>query len=231
MKLAMPLSMLLFLACLPGCGSDTTNANDPGAGSPDAAVATDDGAADPGTTGEDAAINPEDAIVTPGDAIDTPDSPVPTDSAVAPDTTTVPETAEDATVPLDEGSTDPAGSDATLTGLEIAGTWTDEWGGDHLITDTTWTMTGMVAGVFAISQYDNDLDFLIAHNDASNPYSPGLWSRIDWTTWQGALYFCQIAYDKATESEALATEPADRIDPTSTGCGGPFPWSKLAQKE
>ena len=119
-----------------------------------------------------------------------------------------------------------ADSGGGVTGLEILGDYTDNYGGDHQITNETWTQyTGTT--IFHISQYDNDGDFLIAQNDAANTYSPELWSRFDWTTdGAGTLYYCQSAYDAADEATALATQAADPADPATTGCSS-FAWTTL----
>ena len=107
--------------------------------------------------------------------------------------------------------------------LEITGAWIDDWGYDHDITQDTWSTAG---SVFHITQVDNEAMFLVAHNDPANAWSPGLWSRFDWT-WdaQGELYYCQIAYDAADEETAAANTAADRAD-LATGCSG-FGWSHL----
>jgi hypothetical protein len=106
--------------------------------------------------------------------------------------------------------------------LEIAGTYVDNWGMDHEVTQTTWTTMG---SSFAIAQYSNAEDWLVAHNAASNAYNPDLWSRFDWTVASDTLYYCQTAFDAADEAAALATAPADRAD-LETGCGG-YGWSRL----
>lgn len=107
--------------------------------------------------------------------------------------------------------------------LEITGSWTDDFGGTHDITEETWTMA--VGGVFHILDYDNVAGVVIAENDAANEFNPGAFSRMDWT-WDAAdLYFCQTAYDAATEQAARDTPAADAAD-LATGCGG-FGWSGL----
>ena len=126
----------------------------------------------------------------------------------------------------DTSSTDTSDTSATAD-IEIAGTYTDNFGGGHVIDDTSWTQTGFGTSVFHISQYDNDSNFAIAQNDAANEYNPSLFSRFDWTTdSSGQLWFCQTAYDAATAADALATAAADTTDPATAGCGG-FSWTML----
>ena len=107
--------------------------------------------------------------------------------------------------------------------LEIRGSFDDSWGGEHTITQTTWVTGG---SSFAISQFDNDEQFIIAQNGEDNAYNPGLWSRFDWASVDGALWYCQTAYAAESEEAALATEAADATNPSDGGCGG-FSWTQL----
>lgn len=120
-------------------------------------------------------------------------------------------------------------ADVPVEPLAIAGDYTDGFGGQHAITQQTWTQTfaGSPASVFNLSKWDNGTKWVVGQNDAANAYNPGLWSRFDWTTFGGTLYFCQTRYDAASESEALAAAAADATDPTTAGCGG-FGWTALA---
>lgn len=111
--------------------------------------------------------------------------------------------------------------------LEIIGTYEDGFGYTHLITATTWDQGDM--GIFHITRYDNEKDFLIAQNDAVKSYNPGKWSRIDWVWQANDLYICQIAYDKETATAAEAETGADPTDPEQGGCNN-YPWSKLTPK-
>jgi hypothetical protein len=127
--------------------------------------------------------------------------------------------------------TDDAGTEAGETGetgetgepalLEIAGSYTDEYGDMHTITEDTWTNA---AGSFAIAEFDNAAAYLLAQNAASNAYFPDLWSRFDWTWDADALYYCQSVFDGATIDDARAGS-ADAGD-LMAGCGG-FAWTRL----
>ncbi|MFH1811970.1 MAG: calcium-binding EGF-like domain-containing protein [Pseudomonadota bacterium] len=108
--------------------------------------------------------------------------------------------------------------------LEIIGSYVDDWGFDHEITQASWVNMG---STFHTSQYSNAEDWLVAHNDAANTYNPDLWSRFDWTHSSGQLYYCQSAFDAASEQAALAVTPANSGD-LSTGCGG-YAWSTLSE--
>ena len=111
--------------------------------------------------------------------------------------------------------------------LEIAGSWTDDFGSEHEIDEVTWTQTypGYPPYLFHVASWDNAGGWLVAQNDSANGYSADLWSRFDWT-WQGTdLYFCQSAFDAASEAAAEAAPAADAGD-LGAGCGG-FPWTGL----
>lgn len=140
---------------------------------------------------------------------------------------TATDTAEDSGADTSTDTSTDTGEDTgedtgTMADITIQGTWVDNWGSDHVVSNTAW-MSGSSA--FAISVYDNDGAYAIAQNDAANEWSPGLWSRFDWGWAGGELLYCQTAYDKASEADALATPAADISSP-GTGCGG-FSWSVL----
>ncbi|MFT7520567.1 MAG: hypothetical protein ACI9MC_002716 [Kiritimatiellia bacterium] len=109
--------------------------------------------------------------------------------------------------------------------LAIMGTWADSWGTLHTIDDTNWQQ-GTFS--FEIASYDNDVGVVIVHNGADNDWNPGLWSRLDWTESPDGMWYCQTAYDAATQQEAEDTEGANASDPVSGGCGG-FPWTQLTE--
>lgn len=122
------------------------------------------------------------------------------------------------------GSGGMAGSGAGASaGLAITGSYEDAFGGTHEISEQVW-QSGDAA--FEITTYSNSEQYLVAQNAATNAYNPGLWSRFDWTTDAGDLYYCQTAYAAESEAAALATERADDAS-LSNGCGG-FEWTLLA---
>jgi hypothetical protein len=108
--------------------------------------------------------------------------------------------------------------------LAIVGSYTDEFGTEHVIDDASWTQTfpGYGSSVWTITSYDNDGMFLVAQNSPDDAYSPDLWSRFDWV---GDLAYCQTAYDAPTEADALATPRPDDTD-LAGGCSG-FSWTDL----
>jgi hypothetical protein len=96
-------------------------------------------------------------------------------------------------------------------------------GSVQVITNEEWTTD---AYVFWISSYDNASRVAIAQNDTANDYNPDLWSRFDWYDDGTSLWYCQTAYDAASEADAEATPAATTTDPATTGCGG-FSWTNL----
>ena len=124
--------------------------------------------------------------------------------------------------PVDSGLTDDEG-------LAIAGSYVDQYGTEHDITESSWTQTfgGYPPSVFDIAVHDNVQEWLVAHNDDANPFNPGAWSRFDWVGGgDGHLYYCQTTFDAPDQDSAEQTaRPAD-TDPATSGCGG-FPWTDL----
>lgn len=111
--------------------------------------------------------------------------------------------------------------------LKIIGTYTDEFGTDHDITNDTWTIG---SSTYHIENYDNARDFLVAQNDDGNSFNAGLWSRFDWVFYEGSLYYCQQETDAESAGEAQTNTDADRTDPSAGGCGLPdndFAWTNL----
>ena len=102
--------------------------------------------------------------------------------------------------------------------LDIDGLWTDSWGYDQDVSPFSWNDN-------AVTQYDNDAQFIIAQNSPDS-WAPGLWSKYNWTTDDDDdLFYCQIAYDAATEADALAVTDADGSD-LAAGCNG-FSWTNM----
>jgi hypothetical protein len=127
------------------------------------------------------------------------------------------------------GLPDDTGQAANSTGLEIAGSYTDDFGSTWSIDEVQIVLgyPGYAPSLFSVVRYDNDADVIIAQNDPSNPYSGGMYSRFDWYVDGAALWICQTAYAAASAEEAEATPAADRTDPATSGCGG-FPWTGLS---
>ena len=127
---------------------------------------------------------------------------------------------------MEDGGVD--AGDTSMDGIEIAGSYTDDFGGTHVISSEDWLQeNGGGTSTFAILTYDNETDTAIAQNGSDNPFSADLFSRFDWLVDGSTLYICQTAYDAETAEAADAVTPADSTDLTG-GCSG-FAWSILTQ--
>jgi hypothetical protein len=111
--------------------------------------------------------------------------------------------------------------------LPILGAWSDAYGGYHEIDAQRWRDD---FGGWRVTVLDVAARFAVAQNDASNFFFPGLWSRFDWTWYQGQAWYCQTAYAAPDETAALATTPADPTRPDVSGCGG-FSWTALTPED
>lgn len=102
------------------------------------------------------------------------------------------------------------------------GVWVDDYGGAHEVDHQTVRDD---YGTFHVLRFDAAERWLLARNDAANEFNAGLYSRFDWVEVGGVLWYCQSAFDAASEEDALAAS-ANADDPATGGCGG-FPWSQL----
>jgi hypothetical protein len=139
---------------------------------------------------------------------------------------------------------DPANAEALDTGcsgfawsqlvsIEVVGSYEDQYGGQHDISTGLWQGS---SSNFHLLSFSNEDNWAVYQNDCDNDYSPGLYSRFDWTSVDSGaagaagagstLSFCQTGYDQPTPRAATDLSPADAGD-LETGCNG-FPWSDLA---
>ena len=109
----------------------------------------------------------------------------------------------------------------------LLGTWADDYGSRHAISDTLWAHDG--ANRYQILRWDSGGQFLVARNAATNPGQPGRFTRIDWLRLEGmTLYiwgFCLSTWDAPSADSAARVATAQRDTPR-TGCGG-FPFTRL----
>lgn len=110
------------------------------------------------------------------------------------------------------------------TQLEVLGTWSSNFGGDVVITETTWT--GYSAN--AILEFNNETNQLYFQHSADDDYNPSKFGRIDWTEpANSAFYYCMIVYGQDTLEDAKNNSATtDASDPETSGCNG-FPWTRL----
>lgn len=108
--------------------------------------------------------------------------------------------------------------------LDLDGTWLDQWGSTHTITEESWEVDW--PATFHVLDFDNGQGSLVAHNDPSNEYNPDQFSRFDWLFDGDTAWYCQTVYDGATEADAADHDPADATDPSTGGCGV-GPWTSM----
>lgn len=127
-------------------------------------------------------------------------------------------------------------TDPTVAAFALSGEWAEVAGdfpnrevwGHHTVSDTSWT--DAFGSSYTIAEYGDDPIYAAAKNGASNGYFPDLWSRFDGVTdGDGGWYYCQTAFNAASQEAAAGTAPADATDPATTGCGT-FPWSHLVPR-
>jgi hypothetical protein len=116
------------------------------------------------------------------------------------------------------------GDDGASDGLEIAGSWVDNYMQMHEISDARWATTSMdFSFAYTIDHFDNEAEFLVGQDEGDMT-----WGKFEWTNdAEGSLWYCQTAFGESTPAAAEAAAAADRTDPAVGGCGGMFPWSRL----
>lgn len=111
--------------------------------------------------------------------------------------------------------------------LNILGTFNDDFGFTHIISNDYWATLGSGHGGFEIIEVHTQSLYLLAQNSAKNDFNPSLYSRFEWTTPDsGSFSYCQSAYDAASLDTSRPGTLADKTNLTS-GCAG-FPWSLLS---
>jgi hypothetical protein len=105
--------------------------------------------------------------------------------------------------------------------LEVIGTWESQFGGDFVITKTTWDTA-------TVREYSNATNTAYVQNPATDMFNPNKFAKNVWTnTVDGNFYYCTIDFGFETLDAAKAsTKVADSTNPGQSGCGG-FPWTKL----
>jgi hypothetical protein len=110
---------------------------------------------------------------------------------------------------------------------EMTGSFEDDYGIRYKINDTRWMQLPNTR--FHIIKWNLEKKYIIAKNDAKNPGDGGLYTRIDYMTFDNMLPwkwgYCLTAYSATTDAIAEATAAADRENPMK-GCGG-YPFSRM----
>lgn len=121
------------------------------------------------------------------------------------------------------------GETAAAAPIEIAGAYSDNFGGNETIASDKWQFS---FGTSTIAEYDNAKNNAYLKAAADDKFNPSKFSKIVWTEPKAdGFYYCTVAMGAGTLDLAKAsTLTADDKDPDKTGCGG-FPWTKLTKKK
>ncbi len=122
-----------------------------------------------------------------------------------------------------DGGVAPDGG-AGVVDLEIAGTWTSNFGGTETITAERW-------GTAAVITFDNARNSAVLQNPPDDAFAPDLFARVMWTEPAAdAFHYCWVDFGLETRMAAeTSTRTADPSRPDQTGCGG-FPWTRLERQ-
>lgn len=111
----------------------------------------------------------------------------------------------------------------------LKGSFMDDYKITYSINDTLWTQKPNAK--YHIIKWNEKEQYLIARNDKNNPADGGLYTRIDYMTFENMAPFtwgfCLSVYNSQTEADAEAVKIADRANPRK-GCNG-FPFSRMKQ--
>ena len=179
------------------------------------------------------ACGDDDPIVTPDAEVDV-GADTPADADVGVDATTdveadtapdaEPDAVPDATPDAEVDATPDAEPDAEPGPIEVVGEYDDGFGGFVRVTDSTVAYSWYGDDI-AITAYDNASGWIVGQNSPDDPWSPNLWSRIEWSVTDDGVLWCQTEFAAETEEDAIAGATADRED-LETGCST-FPWTVL----
>ncbi len=109
---------------------------------------------------------------------------------------------------------------------EVAGVWTDNYGGWTAIDESQW-------GASQLHAFDNTANRAITQNPPNDPWSPDLFNVVVWTEPEadGSWWMCTVAFDLDTFDAAQATEDTmDASEPGVAGCGD-FAWTHMTARE
>ena len=109
----------------------------------------------------------------------------------------------------------------------LLGRFVDDYGIAYTIMDSIWIQQPGIT--YHILDWNTGEKFIIARNDKKNPSEPDLYTRIDYTYFEGmepyGWGFCLTVYNALSDSAAAASPAADRANPRK-GCNG-FPFSRM----
>ena len=109
----------------------------------------------------------------------------------------------------------------------LLGRFMDDYGITYTIMDSIWIQQPGIT--YHILNWNTSENYIIARNDKKNPSEPDLYTRIDYTYFEGmepyGWGFCLTVYNALSDSAAASSPSADRANPRK-GCNG-FPFSRM----
>lgn len=109
----------------------------------------------------------------------------------------------------------------------MKGSFQDDYGIEFEISDDLFFQKP--SSRYHVLKWNMDQQYLLAQNDANNPYDINLFTRIDWMKFEDmepyTWGFCISAYMETSLEAAEAVRLVDRTSP-KTGCNG-LPFSRM----
>lgn len=114
---------------------------------------------------------------------------------------------------------------------QLIGFFEDDYQIQYSVSDSTFIL--LPNSIYHIKSWNIDEQYLIAFNDSSNSYDPGLWTRIDWIELNDmepfSWAFCISVFNAETFQQAELGGQTNSDTPM-TGCNG-FPFSRMKRIE
>jgi len=114
---------------------------------------------------------------------------------------------------------------------QLIGFFEDDYQIQYSVSDSTFIL--LPNSIYHIKSWNIDEQYLIAQNDSSNSYDPGLWTRIDWIELNDmepfSWAFCISVFNAETSLQAELDSQTNPETPM-TGCNG-FPFSRMKRIE
>ena len=109
----------------------------------------------------------------------------------------------------------------------LTGDFQDDYGISYTVSDSLFLQHPGIR--YEIIEWNKQQKYILAKNGANNPSERGLFTRIDYMSFEGMAPFewgfCLTVFNATSDSAALRVAPADRNNPRK-GCNG-FPFSRM----
>ena len=122
-------------------------------------------------------------------------------------------------------------SNSTSIPQFLKGKFIDDYGIQYTISDSLWFQHPNAK--YHIIKCNEKEGYLIVRNDDKNSSDPGMYTRIDYMTFEGMdpwkWGFCLSVFNAKSDSSAEKGYKADKLNPRK-GCNG-FPFSRMKSSE